>query len=510
MTEQNESTVWRCLVCGYLHEGPSAPEECPICGAKADEFERCETTEGSAGAAASSSPQGAGAWRCLVCEYLHETDQPPAECPVCGAPARQFEAVSEPATGSSREVVGDAPRRLLVIGGGVAGLAAAEAFEETVGNAEITIVSEEPGLPYYRLNLTRYLAGEIGADSLPVHSREWYLKHHIKYLDNQSVVALEPRQKLVRLSDHTEIEYDRLLLCTGSHPYVPPLPGIQWPRVKSLRTMADAEFILEQARAGAATVVVGGGVLGIETAGALARQGATATLLESHQWLMPRQLNQAAAARLRKHLEAQGVKMLENARTRELKGDTQGVREVILQSGQSVAADLVILATGVRPNTALARKAGLEVETGIVVDNHLRTSDPDIFAAGDAVEHNGMLYGLWNVSQFQGRIAGLNAAGAEVAFGGMPRSNTLKVLGVELTSIGRFEPLDGSYRVIGRETEDAFHHFVFHDGRLAGAILMGQANSCAAAARKAVEKRQSFDLLLRREPQVEDIVEALT
>ena len=507
MSETNESCVWRCSVCGYLHEGEAAPDECPICGAKSGEFESCEEIRKVESTAIPLAR--AKAWRCLVCEYLHEDEQPPAECPVCGAPAHQFEAVAAPQDESSKAVAAAGSRRLLVIGGGVAGLAAAEAFEQTVDQAEVTIVSEEPGLPYYRLNLTRYLAGEVKAEALPVHPEEWYREHPITLLDNCSVRKIDPEKGQVELTNGKTVEYDRLLLCTGSHPYLPPLPGIQLPGVKPLRTVEDARFILERALQGVPCVIVGGGVLGIEVAGALALQGADVTLLESHEWLMPRQLNRAAAARLRQRIEAIGVDLRQNARTRELTGDGQGVRQVVLQSGEHLPAELVVVATGVRPNTALARKAGLEVETGIVVDNHLRTSQPNIFAAGDAAEHNGTLYGLWNVSQFQGRIAGLNAAGDDIAFGGMPRSNSLKVLGVELASIGKIEAEDGSYQTVGRETDDAFCHFVFHDGHMVGAILMDAAAEFAAEAKKAIEGRQSFDLLLRHDPQVEDVLQAI-
>jgi nitrite reductase (NADH) large subunit len=253
----------------------------------------------------------------------------------------------------------------------------------------------------------------------------------------------------------------------------------------TLRTASDAVRIRDAVKRGVSCVCIGGGVLGIETAAALARQGADVTMLESHAWLMPRQLNERAGAVLEKHLEAMGVKVLKRARTASIEGDGD-VAGVILEDGRKLPAGLVILATGVRPNTALARKAGLEVNSGIVVNNHMQTSDPLIYAAGDAAEHNGQLYGSWAASQYQGSIAALNAAGVETAFGGLPRASTIKAVGMDIFSVGKFMPEDGSYAVVDADGEGTYTCFVLHDGRLCGAIIMGDP-ALATRVKKAVE-----------------------
>jgi len=169
---------------------------------------------------------------------------------------------------------------------------------------------------------------------------------------------------------------------------------------------------------------------------------------------------------------------------------------------------VVVITTGVRPNTSLARRFGLDVATGIVVDSRMRTSNPAIFAAGDVAEHNGILYGLWGASLSQGTIAGLNAAGADVAFGGLPRASVLKVLGLDLVSIGQFEPQDGSWVVIDGDDEERYRHFVFHDGVMAGAILIGE-GQLGPAVRKAVEGRRNFAALLRQNATADEVVAAL-
>ena len=177
-----------------------------------------------------------------------------------------------------------------------------------------------------------------------------------------------------------------------------------------------------------------------------------------------------------------------------------------VSGGDRVAAGLVIIATGVRPNTYLARKAKFDVNRGIIVDNYLETSYRDIYAAGDVAEHNGVVYGTWSVSQYQGNIAGLNAFGKKLAFGGLPRSNTIKVLGVDLFSIGLFEPVDGSYLVKQEMVDGEFYHFVFHDGKLVGSILLGNA-SIGPAIKKSIESKIDFANYLSKGWLTKDIIE---
>jgi len=277
--------------------------------------------------------------------------------------------------------------------------------------------------------------------------------------------------------------------------------------VTSLRTVEDARCILGALGDGVRCVCVGGGLLGLETAGALARRGADVTLLEGHEWLMPRQLNRTAGERLARHVDQMGIGLRTRARTKEIVGDER-VAGVMLEDGATVPADLVVIATGVRPNSHLARRAGLEVSKGVVVDNHLVSSHPNVLAAGDVAEHRGALYGTWGPSQFQGNIAGLSAAGVAAEFGGIPRSNTLKVLGLDLLSIGQVRPEDGSFDVIEAETDPRYLRFVFHDGRLVGAILLGD-TSIAGPLKKAIEGGADFSGLLRQHPTARDVAEHL-
>lgn len=457
---------WICSVCGYVHPGATAPDLCPTCGATSDYFTPLATTV-PVPASGSGTIEG---WRCLNCDYLHAGSSPPTVCPVCGVGPEQFAAANKETTAVSPGAVVD---QIVIVGGGIAGLSAAVAARRAAPAATVTLLSQEAELPYYRLNLTRYLAGEIAATDLPIHPSAWYIEERIAVLTGSEVTAIDRQARTITVRDGARYSYDRLILAMGAHPSVPPLAGMHRRNVVTLRTRRDADAILAQCNEALQCVVIGGGVLGLETAAALARRRVKVTLVEGFDWLLPRQLNPAAAAYLARAAGQLGIEVICGGRIKELDGDER-VRSVLLESGETLAAELVIVAAGVRCNSYLARLAGLTVKGGVVVDHSLRTSDPAIFAAGDLAEHQGVLYGTWAPAQFQGTIAGGNAAGGDISFVGVPRSNSLKVLGVELFSIGQIHPEDASYQSVEDGTPTTYRLLVLRDCRLVGAILVGE------------------------------------
>jgi len=416
----------------------------------------------------------ADAWKCEVCGYVHRGPEAPEHCPVCGVGREMFspfvvaEALpaGEPALATSSE-----PRRLVVLGAGVAGLTAAEEARRRAPKADITLVSKEDGLPYFRLNLTRLLADEIAAQDLQMQPAAWFAEQRVELI-HDTAAGIDRQKRQVQLESGRTLEYDRLVIATGAHPFVPPMVGATRTGVSALRTRADVQALLERGKPGGRAVCLGGGVLGLEAAGALQRRGMAVTVLEGFDWLLPRQLAEPAGRMLQREVERLGITVRCGARTEELLGDEE-VRGVRLAGGEEIPANLVVLATGVRPNSYLGRLCGLEVGRGIVVDDHMATSDPLVLAAGDVAEHRGVVYGLWPHAFAQGLVAGANAAGALLEFHGLPPSNRLKVLGVELFSIGRFLPLDASYLVLEQQREQTYLRLVAHDGRLVGANLFG-------------------------------------
>jgi len=483
----SENGSWLCTVCGYIHEGETAPDCCPICGATSDLFEPHTVS------AVPPPTPATTHWRCLNCDYVHQGAAPPEVCPVCGAGCDKFEAL--PPLPESAPENRDA-RRVIIVGAGVSGISAAEAVRKAAPDAKITVLSREPDLPYYRLNLTRYLAGEIEAAALPIHPESWYRENHIDLLLSAELQNIDPVAHHLQLRDHRELSYDRLIMATGAHPFVPPIPGVNRENVVTLRTLADAEALLRRIVEGVRCVVIGGGILGLEAAAALARRGARVTLVEGFGWLLPRQLNRSAGVELARYVKKVGIELMTEVRIKQLDGDEQ-VREVVLESGQTLPAEMVLVAAGVRSNTFLARLAKLDVNNGIVVDNYLQASAPDIYAVGDACEHAGISYGTWAPAQFQGTIAGMNATGNKVSFAGIPRSNLLKVLGVELFSIGNVHPDDGSYQTYELREQQRYAYLVFRDSRLVGAILLGD-TSLSAPLKKHIEQQSSCAELLTR------------
>ncbi len=492
---KDKITAWRCVVCGYIHRGEKAPNICPVCGAPEIHFEPyLETKE----PATTAKPKK---WRCLVCGYIHTGDSPPDPCPVCAQPAERFEPLEEtPETGSSTT---GKTEKIVIVGSGIAAISAAESIRQFSPNHKITILAKEPTLPYYRLNLTRLLAGEVTENQLPIHPEKWYEENNIQLVKNAEVSSLSPDSNKVSTTNGQSFPYDKLILAAGAHPFLPPIAGIAREGVTSIRTLPDAKRVLLEAKNANQIAVIGGGILGLETAGALAKQGNKVTLIENFKWLMPRQLNQTAAKLLQKHVESLGITLKINTGVTELSGDER-VASVNLENGETLPANLVIITAGVRANSYLARMAGLKVNYGLIVNDFMQTSVPEIYAAGDIAEHRGTMYGLWNAAQYQGRIAGMNAAGQEVEFGGIPRSNALKVLGVDLLSIGKFEAQDGGDSVMEAECEDYYCRFLFRDNHLAGAILYGN-TTVSGAVKKAIEEREDFSSLLKTKPNASNV-----
>jgi nitrite reductase (NADH) large subunit len=492
------ATRWLCTVCGYVHEGDEPPEACPLCGATAEYFEQLEDQE-EAGAVA--APER---WSCLNCDYVHEGQKPPAICPVCAVDADQFEAVVVVEKGADGEGMSGT---IVIVGGGIAGLSAAEAARATSPEARLILLTSEQELPYYRLNLTRYLAGELPAEELSVHPNSWYEEKQIEIRFATEVTAIDPVAKQLRLKDNGTLGYDRLIMAMGAHPFVPPIVGAKRHNVVCLRHKKDADLILANCLEGSRCVVVGGGILGLEIAAALARRKIKISMLEGFGWLLPRQLNQRASSYLETAAKGLDIDLILNARIKQFDGD-ESVRGVLLESGDLLAADMVIIAAGVRCNSYLARLAGLEVNDGVIVDNHLRTSDPAIFAAGDLAEHQSVCYGTWAPAQFQGSIAGINAAGGEAAFGGIPRSNILKVLGVDMLSIGQVHPDDASFQSFELAEQEQYAQLIFRDNRLVGGILVGD-TVLAPKIKKLIESRHDCRDLLKGAKDVKALFNSL-
>lgn len=384
----------------------------------------------------------------------------------------------------------DLSTQYLIIGGGIAGVSAAEAIRSLDANASITIISGERDLPYFRMSLTRYLAGEVVREKLDLHDPAWYQANQIELFTDLQVEEILPEQKQAVLSDQRKIAYEKLILANGASPFVPPITGHELPGVMTLRSLEDAQTILRRCEKPVNIVCIGGGLLGLEIAGAISRHGAKVTVLEALDWLLPRQLGKQAALILQKEIEKLGINVIVPAKVKQITG-SETVEAVELDDGSLIPADLVLISAGVRPNLGLAKQTGLAVNRGVVVDQHMQTSAPEIFAAGDVSEFEGICYGLWIPAKKQGEVAGRNAVGEPTIFKADAPSTKLKVLGIDLFSIGQFSPSQEGDRPVTWQDGEKYASLLLRNEVIVGANLIGK-TGLDLKVKKAVELGQSF------------------
>lgn len=365
--------------------------------------------------------------------------------------------------------------RLVVVGNGMAGMRTVEELLALAPDLyDITVFGAEPHGNYNRILLSPVLAGEKTVDDIMLHPREWYARHGITLLAGDPVVAIDRARRLVRSQSGREVRYDRLLLATGSRPFIVPVPGHQLDGVIAFRDIQDVETMLAAARAHRHAVVIGGGLLGLEAANGLLRQGMDVTVLHLGDALMDRQLDANAAALLKRTLERRGLRILLGANTSEILGESR-VTGVRLADGSQIPADLVVMAAGVRPNAELARAAGLHCERAIVVDDTLQTYDPRIYAVGECVQHRQATFGLVAPIWDQARVCAAHLAGAgHRRYVQQATATRLKVSGVELYSAGDIVGGEDSEDLVLRDPRRGIYkRLVLQGGRLAGAVLYG-------------------------------------
>jgi nitrite reductase (NADH) large subunit len=408
-----------------------------------------------------------------------------------------------------RNQISPMKKHFVIIGNGVAGVTAARALSDA--GVEVEVYTQEAYHYYPRPRLQRFLAGEIELEELPLYPPTWYEKRGIAMHLGTEVTELDPRVKRIALADGREVFCDRLLLATGSRPFIPPIEGLDKDGVFTLRTIEDALAIKRwacpercpelvegpsrRAERSKRAVVIGGGLLGLEAARALMVLGLKVIVLESEPYLLQRQLDAEGGALLRELIEAMGIEVILEASSQAVLGGetsppTLGGIEgglatgVLLQDGRRIEGDLILISTGIRSNVKLAQEAGLEVHRGVVVDEHLRTSAEDIYAAGDVAEFRGRVYGIILAAIEQARAAAQNMLGEEGTYHGTIPSNNLEVMGIDCTSIGVVHPPEGvGYQELRKSGAGVYKKLVLKDERLVGAILLGDRKDIGAISR---------------------------
>ena len=363
---------------------------------------------------------------------------------------------------------------LVVIGNG---MAAARFCEElarrALGRYAVAVIGQEPQLAYNRVLLSSVLAGEVTASETVLKPASWWRDRGVTLCYGAPVTAVDLTTRRVTLDGGNTLDFGKLVFATGSRAIRLPLPGAELPGVLTFRDLADVTSMTRDARRGTRVVVIGGGLLGIEAAYGLAKAGAKVTLVHLMDRLMERQLDARAAAMLKRVIEGKGIEVLLDTATARFCGDGR-VEAVEFKDGRSVAADMVVVAVGIRPNAEVAAAAGLAVNRGIVVDDTLSTDKADVFAIGECAEHRGVCYGLVEPANEQAHVLAVRLAGRDVSYGGSVNATNLKVSGVHVFSAGDFLGAAGTESIVLADAGLAtYKKLVIAGGRLAGAVLYG-------------------------------------
>jgi len=341
---------------------------------------------------------------------------------------------------------------------------------------DITVFGDEPYPNYNRIMLSPVLANEQTIDDIILNSREWYAENNITLHTSARVNKIDRKNRVVYATDGTSAEYDRLLIATGSKPFMLPVPGRELQGVLGYRDIKDTNDMIAAAKQYQHAVVIGGGLLGLEAANGLKIQGMDVTVVHRNEWLLDRQLDKTAGLMLQKNLEAKGLKFLLNTNTEALLGDDNGrVKAVRFSSGLEVPADLVVMAVGIRPNFELAQSAGIHCDRGIVVNDTMQTFDPRIYAVGECVNHRGISYGLVAPLFEMAKVCATHLANFGIGqYKGSVTSTKLKVTGIDLFSAGEFEGGEDTEEIVLHDAVGGvYKKLVIKNDKIIGSMLYG-------------------------------------
>ncbi|WP_328801656.1 nitrite reductase large subunit NirB [Paenibacillus sp. LX16] len=372
-------------------------------------------------------------------------------------------------------------QKLVVIGNGMAGINTVEQILKLTDKYEITVLGNEPHPNYNRIMLSYVLEGSKTIDDIILNDLQWYADQGITLYTGKMVKSIDGENKKIHTEDGLEIDYDVALVATGSQSFILPIPGKELPGVIGFRDIADCSTMLEAAKTFKKAAVIGGGLLGLEAAKGLVNLGMDVTVVHLMEDLMERQLDREASAMLKAELERQGIKFAMQMQTLEVYGQdrVQGLR---FSNGSELEADLVVMAVGIKPNIQVAVQSGMETNRGIVVDDLMRTSVPDVYAVGECVEHRGICYGLVAPLFEQGSVIAKHLAGAETeGYMGSVVSTKLKISGVDVFSAGEFITQPEHTVIVAKdEWKRTYKKVLLRENKIVGTVLFGDVSESAS------------------------------
>ncbi|WP_319372331.1 FAD-dependent oxidoreductase [uncultured Ilyobacter sp.] len=380
----------------------------------------------------------------------------------------------------------------LIIGNGIAGISAAVTLRNKDNEGKITVVTKSPKPFYYRIRLVEYLAGKTEFEKLIAYGEGFYLDKNIEVKLDTEVTDIDSENKKVTFEDGSSMEYNKLLLATGARPRYPDIKGIKEKKwVLKFRGVNDSDEIANHVEICEKVAVLGGGLLGIETAFSLFNLGKNVTVIETAPRLLPRQLDEEGSRILQKILEEKGINFILGKNVEEILGEdcVEGIR---FDDGEIFEVKSLVLSAGITPRLELAESAGVEVNRGIVVNEYMETSIKDIYAAGDSIEFQGTLYGLWIPAKEQGDVAGSNMAGEKSKYNPISSETRLKVSGISFFSGGDIEPMGAN--IYKYNKDGIYRKFFVRDEKIVGAILLGDPKTSMKAG-GFIKNRESTDVI---------------
>lgn len=427
------------------------------------------------------------AWKCIVCGEIVYSEERPEECPVCGAPADQFIEIESQANTFTKNT----DETFVIVGAGAAGVNAAEALRIRNQTARIILLSEENQYAYHRPQLTKNIKADVKKPEFLLKDPVWYRDHEIDVRLGVKALSADATSKSLELDNGIRLRYDKLILCSGASGFIPPITGSNQENVIAIRNNKDTERILSLVPKVSKALVIGGGILGLEAAWQLKLLGLPVTVLEVAPLLMMRQLDEASSLHLRKISEAKGLIIHTGVQISEIKAENNWASSVILQDGRSFEADLIIVSAGVKASVELAKQLGVTLGRAIIVDETMRTSVPDVFAAGDCAEFKGINYAIWPQALDQGKVAGANAAGDELVYQTIVPAVSMHALDTPLYAIGDpGKDPNRTYTTIEKEEGLIASRYFFSDDVLVGGVLFGDIDQ-SINLMEGIEQRQT-------------------
>ena len=367
--------------------------------------------------------------------------------------------------------------KLVVVGNGMAGMRTVEEMLKIAPDLyDITVFGDEPYPNYNRIMLSPVLANEQTIDDIILNTREWYAEHNITLHTNARINKIDRKNRVVYAEDGTSAEYDRLLLATGSKPFILPIPGKDLEGVIGYRDIKDTNEMIATAKTHKHAVVIGGGLLGLEAANGLKIQGMEVTVVHRNEWLLEKQLDNTAGKMLQKNLEEKGLTFLLQKHTELLIGDEDGrVKAIRFTDGLEIPADLVVMAVGIRPNFTLAESAGIHCDKGIVVNDTMQTYDPRVYAVGECVAHRGISYGLVAPLFEMAKVCATHLANFGIGlYKGSVTSTKLKVTGIDLFSAGDFMGNEETEEIVLHDAVGGvYKKLIIKNDKIIGGVLYG-------------------------------------